>query len=267
MPDKAIFGRYWPADSPVHRMDPRVKLVLSLAFMVAVFCARTYAGLGVAAAFVAGAYALARIPFGQALRSIGPLLFIVVVTALLNVFFVQGGTVYFQWWVFCISEAGLSSAAFVACRLLLLLLGVSLLTLATTALDITDAFEHLLSPFARIGLPAHELGMMMGIALRFLPQLAFELACVYRAQISRGATFSGSLKGRARMLASLMVPLFTSAFRHAETLSAAMEARCYHGGPGRTRLHPLRCSRRDAMGVAAVAALFALVVGTNFLPL
>ena len=202
MPDKAIFGRYWPADSPVHRMDPRVKLVLSLAFMVAVFCARTYAGLGVAAAFVAGAYALARIPFGQALRSIGPLLFIVVVTALLNVFFVQGGTVYFQWWVFCISEAGLSSAAFVACRLLLLLLGVSLLTLATTALDITDAFEHLLSPFARIGLPAHELGMMMGIALRFLPQLAFELACVYRAQISRGATFSGSLKGRARMLAS-----------------------------------------------------------------
>lgn len=167
MPDKAMFGRFWPGTSPVHRMDPRAKLLLSLALMVATFCAQNYGGLAVCAAFVVGFYAVAGIPLGQALRSIGPLLFIVVVTALLNVFFVQGGTVYFQWWVFCISEAGVASAAFVACRLLLLLLGVSLLTLTTTALDITDAFEYLLKPFARIGLPAHELAMMMGIALRF----------------------------------------------------------------------------------------------------
>ena len=200
MPDKAMFGRYWPGTSPVHRMDPRAKLLLSLALMVATFCAQNYAGLAVCAAFVVGFYAVAGIPLGQAFRSIGPLLFIVVVTALLNVFFVQGGTVYFQWWIFCISEAGIASAAFIACRLLLLLLGVSLLTLTTTALDITDAFEYLLKPFARIGLPAHELAMMMGIALRFLPQFAFELTTVYRAQISRGATFAGSLKGRARML-------------------------------------------------------------------
>ena len=261
MPDKAMFGRFWPGTSPVHRMDPRAKLLLSLALMVATFCAQNYGGLAVCAAFVVGFYAVAGIPLGQALRSIGPLLFIVVVTALLNVFFVQGGTVYFQWWVFCISEAGVASAAFVACRLLLLLLGVSLLTLTTTALDITDAFEY------RIGLPAHELAMMMGIALRFLPQFAFELTTVYRAQISRGATFAGSLKGRARMLSSMMVPLFTSAFRHAETLSAAMEARCYHGGSGRTRLRPLAYSRRDVGGVAVMAALFALVVATNFLPL
>ena len=258
MPDKAMFGRFWPGTSPVHRMDPRAKLLLSLALMVATFCAQNYGGLAVCAAFVVGFYAVAGIPLGQALRSIGPLLFIVVVTALLNVFFVQGGTVYFQWWVFCISEAGVASAAFVACRLLLLLLGVSLLTLTTTALDITDAFEYL---------PAHELAMMMGIALRFLPQFAFELTTVYRAQISRGATFAGSLKGRARMLSSMMVPLFTSAFRHAETLSAAMEARCYHGGSGRTRLRPLAYSRRDMGGVAVMAALFALVVATNFLPL
>ncbi len=267
MPDKAMFGRFWPGTSPVHRMDPRAKLLLSLALMVATFCAQNYGGLAVCAAFVVGFYAVAGIPLGQALRSIGPLLFIVVVTALLNVFFVQGGTVYFQWWVFCISEAGVASAAFVACRLLLLLLGVSLLTLTTTALDITDAFEYLLKPFARIGLPAHELAMMMGIALRFLPQFAFELTTVYRAQISRGATFTCSLKGRARMLSSMMVPLFTSAFRHAETLSAAMEARCYHGGSGRTRLRPLAYSRRDMGGVAVMAALFALVVATNFLPL
>ena len=156
-----------------------------------------------------------------------------------------------------ISEAGLWQAAFIACRLLLLLLGMSLLTLTTATLDITDAFEYLLRPFRRIGVPAHELSMMMGIALRFLPQFTFELQTVYRAQISRGATFS---KGRLRMLASLMVPLFTSAFRHAETLSAAMDARCYHGGEGRTRLHPLKLSARD--GVAAgVLAVLAVCVG------
>lgn len=263
MPDKAMFGRFWPGTSPVHRMDPRAKLLLSLALMVATFCAQNYGGLAVCAAFVVGFYAVAGIPLGQALRSIGPLLFIVVVTALLNVFFVQGGTVYFQWWVFCISEAGVASAAFVACRLLLLLLGVSLLTLTTTALDITDAFEYLLKPFARIGLPAHELAMMMGIALRFLPQFAFELTTVYRAQISRGATFS---KGRLRMLASLMVPLFTSAFRHAETLSSAMEARCYHGGVGRTRLHPLAFTALDRNGVVVIVAMLACVVATNFIP-
>ena len=266
MPDKAIFGRYWPGTSPVHRMDPRAKLLLSLVFMVVVFCAQNYAGLAVCAAFTFAFYALAEIPLSQAMRSIAPLLFLVVVTALLNVFFVRGGTVYFQWWVICISEAGLAQAAFIACRLLLLLLGVSLLTLATATLDITDAFEYLLKPFSRIGLPAHELSMMMGIALRFLPQFAFELTCVYRAQISRGATFSGSLKGRARMLSSLMVPLFTSAFRHAETLSFAMEARCYHGSAGRTRLHPLAFTRLDAAGTAALVVMFTLVIAANLIP-
>ena len=266
MPAKAIFGRYWPAGSPVHRMDPRAKLLLSLAFVIAVFCAQGYAGLAVCAAFTAVFYALAKIPLGQAIRSIAPLLFIVIVTALLNVLFVQGGTVYFQWWIICISEAGLAQAAFIACRLLLLLLGMSLLTLTTTTLDITDAFEHLLKPLARIGVPAHELSMMMGIALRFLPQFASELTCIYRAQISRGATFAGSVAGRARMLGALVIPLFTSAFRHAETLSLAMEARCYHGGDGRTRLHPLAYTRRDIAGAAAVIVMFALVIGANALP-
>ena len=158
---------------------------------------------------------------------------------------------------------GLASlGGFTGC-LLLLLLGMSLLTLTTATLDITDAFEYLLHPFSRIGVPAHELSMMMGIALRFLPQFTFELQTVYRAQISRGATFS---KGRLRMLASLMVPLFTSAFRHAETLSSAMEARCYHGGVGRTRLHPLAFTALDRNGVVVIVAMLACVVATNFIP-
>ena len=263
MPDIAVIGRYWPGTSPLHRLDARAKLLLALALMAVVFVAQSFLGLAVCAAFVFGFFRLAGIPIRSAFKSIAPLAFIVVVTALLNVFFVQGGTVLFEWWIIRISEAGLWQAAFIACRLLLLLLGMSLLTLTTATLDITDAFEYLLHPFSRIGVPAHELSMMMGIALRFLPQFTFELQTVYRAQISRGATFS---KGRLRMLASLMVPLFTSAFRHAETLSSAMEARCYHGGVGRTRLHPLAFTALDRNGVVVIVAMLACVVATNFIP-
>lgn len=263
MPDAALIGRYWPADSPLHRMDARAKLVMSLVLMAVVFVAQTFWGLAVCALFIGAFFLLARIPLGKALRSVAPLAFIVVVTALLNVFFVQGGPVYFEWWIVRISQAGLVQAAFIACRLLLLLLGVSLLTLTTQTLDITDAFEHLLKPLARFGVPAHELSMMMGIALRFLPQFAQELVTIYRAQLSRAATFS---KGRARTLLSLMVPLFTSAFRHAETLSSAMDARCYHGGAGRTRLHPLALSRTDAAAVGVLALMLACVFATNFIP-
>lgn len=260
MPTNAIIGCYWPGSSPLHRMDPRAKLVLSLVLMAVVFAAQTFAGLAVCALFIGAFFCLARIPLRQAVRGIAPLLFIVVVTALLNVFFVQGGTVYFEWWIVRISEAGVLQAAFISCRLVLLLLGVSLLTLTTPALDITDAFEHLLAPLSRVGVPAHELSMMMGIALRFLPQFAQELTTIYRAQISRGASFSD---GRVRMLLALMVPLFTSAFRHAETLSSAMDARCYHGGAGRTRLHPMSFSQRDGAACGVLAAMLACVIASN----
>lgn len=268
MSEVAVFGQYWAGDSFVHRMDPRVKMLLSLAVMVVVFCAQGWLGLGVCAAFVAGFFLAAHIPLAQALRSIAPLLFLVVLTALLNVLFVQGGEIYFQWWVICVSEEGVTRAAFVACRLFLLLMSASLLTLTTATLDITEAFERLLSPFARLGLPAHELGMMMGIALRFLPQFMTELRIVYRAQISRGARFSANpFKGGANSLLALIIPLFTSAFRHAETLSSAMDARCYHGGEGRTRLHELALGRLDAVGVLAVALMLAAVIAANLLAL
>lgn len=264
MPNATIIGRYWPGDSPVHRMDPRAKLVAALAFMAIVFVAQTFLGLAVCAVFTAAFFLAARIPLGKALRSIAPLAFIVVITALLNVLFVQGGQVLFEWWIIRISEGGLVQAAFISCRLLLLLLGMSLLTLTTPSLDLTDAFEHLLAPLARIGVPAHELSMMMGIALRFLPQFAQELAIIYRAQISRGATFS---KGRIRTLLALLIPLFTSAFRHAETLSAAMESRCYHGGAGRTRLHPMALAHNDAMAAGALCAMLSCCIASNFITL
>ena len=252
MYEKAFFGRYWPGDSIVHRLDPRTKLLLSVIFMVIVFAAQDWLALGLCAAFTLLLYLLSAIPLTQAVRSILPLLFIVVITALLNVLFVQGGQIYFQWGILCISEAGLIHAALISARLVLLLLGVSLLTLTTTNLDITEAFERLLTPLA------------MGIALRFLPQFAFELRTVYRAQVSRGARFVvNPFRGGATSLSSLMVPLFASAFRHAETLSAAMEARCYHGGRGRTRLHPLAFAGRDGGAVVVIALMLVAVILAN----
>jgi len=248
-------------------MDPRAKLLLSLFLVVVIFSALSFWGLAVCAVSVIGLFSLARIPLRKALRSIGPLFFIVIITALFNIFFIQGGTVYIQWGFIEVSAGGLYQAAFIGCRLTLLLLSMSLLTLATATLDITDAFEYLFSPFARLGMPAHELSIMMGIALRFLPQFAFELQTIHRAQISRGANYSTSpFKGGLRMLSSLMIPLFTSAFRHAETLSSAMDSRCYHGGVGRTRLHPLYYSGLDRNALIVLIVLFVFVIATNFIP-
>lgn len=260
MSNTSAMGSYWAGTSVIHRMDARAKLLLALAIMPVVFMAQSFAALAVCGLFVFAFFVLAHIPFKAVLKSTAPFLLLVLMTGLLNIFFVQGGTIYFEWWVFCVSEAGLIQAAFIACRLAILLLGVSLLTLTTTTLDITDAFEYLLNPFKRIGVPAHELSMMMGIALRFLPQFSNELITIHRAQISRGAQIS---QGKLRTLSSLMIPLFTSAFRHAETLSAAMDARCYHGGPGRTKLQPATYSYYDACGIGALALMCVCVVTAN----
>ena len=259
-----VLGRYVPGTSPVHRMDPRVKLGLTALAMVALFAvaSQNYPGLAVCALFVLAFYALSGISVQAAFKSIGPLLFLVVFVALMDILFWEEGTVLARWWIFCVSTGGLWHALFVSCRLTLLLLVVSLLTLTTPTLDITEAIERVLRPLRRFGVPAHELGMMMAIALRFLPQFVNEMGIIYRAQISRGATVS---KGRVRMLSSLVVPLFTSAFRHADTLSSAMEARCYHGGEGRSRLHELRCTRLDAVGLAVVAAMVVCVVVANLM--
>lgn len=266
MPDITIIGKFIPGTSPLHCMDPRAKLFLALALIVVTFCAQGFVGLGVCALFVASFFRIAEIPLGQALKSVAPLLFIVVITALLNIFMVQGGQTLVQWGIINISERGLYQAGFVGVRVFLLLLGMSLLTLTTTTLDLSDAFERIMAPFRRIGVPVHELSMIMGIAIRFFPQFMEELRIIYRAQISRGANFSSSpLKGGLRILTSLMVPLFTSAFRHAETLSLAMDARCYHGGPGRTRLRSLHFGKLDRNAALLMAGMFAVVVLANII--
>ena len=259
------FGSYYPGTSPLHAMDPRAKLLLGLAFLGTALCAQSFAGLAVIAAFVAGFYALSGIPVRMAFKSLAPLLAIVLVASTLNLFVKQGGAVLFHWWIIRISEEGVRSCLFISARLTLMMMGMSLITMTTLTLDLTEAFERLMKPFARLGLPAHELGMIMGIALRFMPQFATEMATVYRAQISRGAALDDSPVKGMRLLTSVMVPLFASVFRHAETLSAAMDARCYHGGTGRTRMHPLSFSRVDALAAAVFALMLGGVIAANVL--
>lgn len=259
------FGSYIPGQSCVHRLDPRTKLVLGCVFIVVLLCSQSVMTLAICAAFVAAAYGLAQIPPSKAVASVAPLMAIVVIVALLNLFVTQGGEVLVDLGFLRISEAGVYTCLFMGARLTIMMLGMSLITLTTMTIDLTEAFERLLSPFARFGLPAHELGMIMGIALRFMPQFATELANVYHAQISRGAALDGSPVKGLRMLSSVTIPLFASVFRHAETLSAAMDARCYHGEEGRTRLHPLRYSKFDAFAIAAFAVLVCGVVTVNVL--
>lgn len=261
MENDALFGRYWAADSPIHRLDPRTKIVGTIALVVITFCAGNFWALGLVAIAVVSLFALAHVPFTQALRSIAPLAFIIVLTALFNLLFVQGGEVYADWGWAAITSEGIRMAIFIAIRLTLLLLAGSLLTLTTTSLDITEAFERLLMPLRRIGMPAHEFALVLGIALRFLPQFIDEFRTIRAAQVARGAKLASSpTRSGLSSLTSLLVPLFTSAFRHADTLSAAMDARCYHGADGRTRLHPLVFAARDALAAGLLAVLLAATV-------
>lgn len=261
-----VFGRYFATSSPVHRMDARMKVTLLLVFIVVVLLAANPAALALCALFTVGFYACARIPAATAVCAVLPLSFIVVVTALINLFWTQGGNTLVSWGFMCVSEAGVYQALFMGCRLVLLLFGACLLTLTTTTLDVTDAAEDMLRPFTRFGLPAHELSMMAGIALRFLPQFVTELDHIRNAQASRGAQMTDrSLKERYGAAKSLVVPLFVSVFRHAETLASAMDARCYHGGSGRTRLHEARMETRDYVALGVLVAMAAASAAAGLL--
>ena len=266
MSSNALFGRYWSGESTVHALDPRTKVAGTLVFVIATFCAGNFPALGLVAVFLAAVIACSRIPLVQVLRSIAPLAFIIVLTVLFNLFFVQGGTTYISAGPLFVSHDGVRSAVFIGIRLTLLLAGGSLLTLTTTTLDVTHAFESLLEPLSHLRVPTHEFALVMGIALRFVPQFAEELAIVRAAQTARGAKLSTSVvKGGLAGIASLVVPLFASAFRHADTLSAAMDSRCYHGGVGRGRLNPLAFGRRDAVAACALTALLAGTIAVTLL--
>ncbi len=253
-------GQYYPADSFVHKLDPRFKILAVLAYIIAAFFVKTYIGLFVLLAFLAVAVAASRIPLKVLLRGLKAIYVLLGITFVFNALLSGGQTEYFRLWIFRLTREGLVRAVFMALRLIMLITGASLLTLTTAPIALTDGMERLLSPFAKLHFPAHEVAMMMTIALRFIPTLMEEADRIMKAQSARGASFDeGGLIKRAKSVIPLLVPLFVSAFRRAEELAMAMEVRCYHGGEGRTRLHVLRFTRRDAIGLAAFALLIAAV--------
>ena len=253
-------GQYYPADSFVHKLDPRFKILAVLAYIIAAFFVKTYIGLFVLLAFLTVAVAASRIPLKVLLRGLKAIYVLLGITFVFNALLSGGQTEYFRLWIFRHTREGLVRAVFMALRLIMLITGASLLTLTTAPIALTDGMERLLSPFAKLHFPAHEVAMMMTIALRFIPTLMEEADRIMKAQSARGASFDeGGLIKRAKSVIPLLVPLFVSAFRRAEELAMAMEVRCYHGGEGRTRLHVLRFTRRDAIGLAAFALLIAAV--------
>ena len=254
-------GQYYPVDSPIHRLDPRVKLLLTLVYIVAVFLAKSWFGYLVLAAYVVLVARLARVPLKLLFRGLKPLRVILIITFLLNLFFTGGDTVWVSFWIIRITREGFLQALFYSLRLAFLVVGTSLLTLTTSPVSLSDALEVLLSPLKKIHFPAHELAMMMTIALRFVPTLLEEADKIMKAQMARGADFeSGNLIARAKAMVPLLVPLFVSAFRRASDLAMAMESRCYHGGEGRTRLRVLKLTRNDLWAVLVTAGFLALIV-------
>jgi energy-coupling factor transport system permease protein len=259
-------GQYYPGDSSIHRLDPRLKIALVLAFLAAVFLIENFAGFALVGAALLLVVRISRIPARWMLRSLRPLTFIVLLTMLLHSLRLTGsaGDPLVALGPVKIVSSGLVSGFFFSLRLVLLVAGSSLLTLTTTPVRLADALESMLRPLARFGLPAHELAMMMTVALRFIPTLVDETDRIMKAQMARGADFeSGNLVRRARSYVPLLVPLFVSIFRTADELAVAMEARGYRGGEGRTRLHELRVTPLDWRLTAASAVLLTAVVAVG----
>lgn len=255
-------GQYYPGDSIIHRLDPRTKLIGTILFIIITFLAKTPLQYALLALFVAVVILLSRVPVKYMLKGLRSILFILIFAFVINLFMTPG-TPIFQWWRIRITHEGLRLATLMMTRLLLLIMGTSLMTLTSSPIQLTDAIERLLSPFKRLGFPAHEVAMMMSIALRFIPTLLEETDKIMKAQMARGADFeSGRLLQRAKALVPLLVPLFIASFKRADDLASAMEARCYRGGVGRTRLHVLRYHARD---IIAFLLLLLLPVGLYFL--
>ncbi len=268
--DKITLGRYYPGESPIHRMDPRLKIILAILTMTAVFVVKKPLPLALLSGGILGTILLSRIPFRQVALSIRPILFVIIFAFFLNLFTVDGNELV-RIGPLHITDASLETALRMAIRLILLIVSTSvILTLTTTPILIADAMEALMKPLERVRFPVHELAMMMSIALRFVPTLAEETSKIMKAQSSRGADYdTGGIIKKAKGLVSVLVPLFISAFRRAEDLAVAMEARCYRGGKGRTKLKVMRLTRLDAWATA-VSAAFLAVLGllqfTSILP-
>jgi len=253
-------GQYFPGESWIHRLDPRTKILGTFLYIIALFFVRDFWGFGIAFLFLAAVIAVSKVRLHFILKGLKPVFIIIVFTVTVNMFMTKG-TPLWSFWFLTITREGLYNAGFMGLRLVLLIIGSSLLTLTTKPISLTDGIERLLSPFRKIGVPAHELAMMMTIALRFIPTLLEETDKIMKAQMARGADFeSGNLFQRSRSLIPLLVPLFVSAFRIAQDLAMAMEARCYRGGDCRTRMNAMVFTAKDGGAGILLAAFFIIIV-------
>ena len=253
-------GQYYPADSVLHRLDPRVKLVGTFAFLVSLFVGKGLAAYAIATVFLAAVIKLSKVPFKMIMKGLKAIIIILLITVNFNLFLTDG-EIIFQLGFLKITKEGVSVAFFMALRLIYLVVGASLMTLATTPNDLTDGLESVLSPLKKIKVPVHEISMMMSIALRFIPILMEETDRIMKAQKARGADFeTGNLIQKAKSMVPLLVPLFISAFRRANDLAMAMEARCYRGGEGRTKMKPLHYEQRDRIAYLILAAYLAIMI-------
>ena len=258
-------GQHFPGHSVLHRCDPRLKLVATIAYIIVLFIAPNPLGLALSIGLLALLYRIARIPGRMILKSLKPIVPIILFTAVLNLFFVTGqGEPLVHFWVLNIYAEGIKYAVLLAVRVCALIAGTSLLTYTTSPIVLTDAIESLLRPLAKLHFPVHELAMMMTIALRFIPTLIEETDKIMNAQKARGAMLdNGSMMERVKALVPVLIPLFISAFRRADELAMAMECRCYRGGDGRTRLKVLRCTRQDYIDLAVCIVCFMVILSSR----
>lgn len=256
-------GQFYPADSVLHRLDPRVKLIGTFVFLLSLFLGKGAVSYAFATVFLAVCIRLSKVPFKMIMKGLRGILVILLITVSFNLFLTDG-EVIFRLWFLKITKEGVETAFFMALRLVYLIVGASLMTLTTTPNDLTDGMESVMAPLNKIKVPVHELSMMMSIALRFIPILMEETERIMKAQKARGADFeSGNLIQKAKSMIPLLVPLFVSAFRRANDLAMAMEARCYRGGEGRTKMKPLRYEKRDRIAYTVLFLYLAAVIITG----
>lgn len=261
-------GQYYPGKSVVHKLDPRIKIILTVLYIVMLFVASNPIGLTVGIIFMLSAYLLSRLPLGMLVKTMKPVLPIIIFTSVLNIFFLSEGNELFKIWVISITDKGLIMAVVMSIRIIALICGTALLTYTTSPITLTDGIERLLKPLAKIKFPAHEIAMMMTIALRFIPTLVEETDKIMNAQKARGADLgSGKFLDKIKSFIPILIPLFVSSFRRADELALAMECRCYHGGEGRTRMKQLSLSKRDFWAVLVAVVCIAFVILINiFVP-
>ena len=258
-------GQFYPAKSPIHRLDARTKIIATLMFIVELFVVNNFWGFLISAAALFTVIAVSKVPVKFIFRGLTAVFLIIIFTFVINMLMVDG-RVLWHWWIFTITYEGLRRAFFMAVRLVLLIIGSSILTLCTKPIELTDGLEKLLRPLSKIGVPSHEIALMMTIALRFIPTLMEETDKIIKAQEARGADFeSGNIIQRAKSLIPILIPLFISSFRIAQELALAMEARCYNGGEGRTRMNEIQFGKNDLLAAILMIAFLGLIIVSRYI--